>query len=83
MIEKSKSLYEELIQTEILPELKLEMNEEMSNQDLKEVCTELENKIEDLSKTIKTDSNIENRKSLRLKKSNLKKYKKNSSSSSY
>nr|WP_193014013.1 transposase [Staphylococcus equorum] len=83
VIEKSKSLYEELIQTEILPELKLEMNEEMSNQDLKEVCTELENKIEDLSKTIKTDSNIENRKSLRLKKSNLKKYKKNSSSSSY
>ncbi|MEK4560538.1 IS1182 family transposase [Staphylococcus sp. FSL K6-3157] len=76
VIDKSKSLYEELIQTEILPELKLEMNEEMSNQDLKEVCTELENKIEDLSKTIKTDSNIENRKSLGLKKSNLKKYKK-------
>ncbi|MDG0821587.1 MAG: hypothetical protein L0L09_08790 [Staphylococcus equorum] len=35
VIEKSKSLYEELIQTEILPKLKLEMNEEMSNQDLK------------------------------------------------
>ncbi|MDK9864958.1 MULTISPECIES: hypothetical protein [Staphylococcus] len=37
VIEKWKPLYEELIQIEILPKIKLEMNEEISNQDLKAV----------------------------------------------
>ncbi|MGG1688426.1 IS1182 family transposase [Pseudalkalibacillus sp. NRS-1564] len=65
LIEKSNQMYDELVENEIIPEIKRENPEQLSIEELLKIEEKLEDKVEELSEKIDASEEVNERKKLR------------------
>lgn len=75
-LEKSEAAYEELLQKEIIPNIKEESSKEIQSHELEAIEDCLNKKVEELTDDIESSNDTEQRKILRSERTELKKHKK-------
>ena len=76
MNEDSKALYHELVTNKIIPEIKEDHDNELTKEEIDLIGSHLDKEIEDLNQHINNEKCTKTRKQIRLKRTKIKKYKK-------
>ncbi|WP_157173506.1 IS1182 family transposase, partial [Staphylococcus epidermidis] len=76
MNEDSKALYHELVTNKIIPEIKKDHDNELTKEEIDLIGSHLDKEIEDLNQHINNEKCTKTRKQIRLKRTKIKKYKK-------
>ena len=76
MNENSKALYHELVINRIIPEIKEEHDNDLTKEEIDLIGSHLDKEIEDLNQHIDNEKCTKIRKQIRLKRTKIKKYKK-------
>ena len=76
MNEDSKALYHELVENKIIPEIKKDYDYELTKEEINLIGSHLDKEIEDLNQHISNEECTKIRKEVRLKRTKIKKYKK-------
>ena len=74
LVEKSNQLYDELLEQEIIPEIKRESSDELTTEELTKVVEKLEDKIEEYNQKIEVNQDGSERKQLRSERKTPKQY---------
>ncbi len=74
LIEKSKRMYDELLEKEVIPAIERENMEELSTQELENIAKKLEKTIEEYDQKIEKSEDVKQRKELRSKRKAPKQY---------
>ncbi|GAA0335771.1 IS1182-like element ISSep1 family transposase [Bacillus carboniphilus] len=74
LMEKSKQMYDELVEKQIIPEIERETPEALSTGELSEVVDKLEDKVEEINQKIETSEDVGERKTLRSERKEPKQY---------
>ena len=76
MNENSKALYHELVTNKIIPEIKKDHDNNLTKEEIDLIGSHLDKEIEDLNQHIDNEKCTKIRKQIRLKRTRIKKYKK-------
>ncbi|WP_338605252.1 transposase [Staphylococcus haemolyticus] len=76
MNEDSKALYHELVTNKIIPEIREDHDNELTKEEIDLIGSHLDKEIEDLNQHINNEKCTKTRKQIRLKRTKIKKYKK-------